>query len=746
MNSKRLKNFIILLSFSLVTSSVGFPKEWVGISPTSCGGSLAGSSVLSRKLAFLSARESCHASFQLKSEAPNLQGICFSKTAWIEWLRENHSADACIQAEGSWKVDSPLLNLDPSDSHSSSVTEKKRSENFYITSIKKIPADNRRASQLNREIHSGIGTVLYAFERLREELAETLASADPLGIARSLLLGESVNSSSQLILRHLGWVHLYYASGIHLIALAWILSAFSGVLGEALGLSIQSERHLKGVITFLAWSFCWILMGARLGLLRPIFILFLKTLSDYLGLRWRKYSPLALAFLMEFILSHFHMNSQGILYALAVGGSLSVLPSSGEKIPKPFSLALRMSLGSVLFTMPLDWVRSHFISLSTPVLSLISVPLVSVVYYPCLVLGGVFRGVGLTAISKTILVQSSGLASEALGQALSFLLKLPVLWQVPRWSIMAAAVLALLTISFSLLFTAENPQRKMKVPILIFAILSFLGRGLSFASDSSTKPFLANHVEMIDVGQGDSFLVQDGRSAGLIDTGSSRSLKEGPWLEILGLNGVSHLDWIALSHLDEDHSGGVGALLKLVSIGCVSLPHPLRISERGLKFEKRLSEAGVRIFDFEAGQCIPYPHSSLSDERAHANSSMGAIFVPLEGGGFFFSAGDADKDLEKRFLPWIESFLSGNHSPRILKLSHHGSKTSTNPELLEALQPTEAWISCGTGNRYGHPNPETLEKLKSFREGLEILRTDQNGAVEWSARNETKGGVSRRLR
>jgi hypothetical protein len=181
------------------------------------------------------------------------------------------------------------------------------------------------------------------------------------------------------------------------------------------------------------------------------------------------------------------------------------------------------------------------------------------------------------------------------------------------------------------------------------------------------------------------------------------------------------------------------------------------------------------VADWDEG-CVPYPvlgpgdrepeprqenrskagknRSKVSKKRGKANAKvpnaanapnamMSAIFVPLQGGGFYLSAGDADSRAEPRIGRWAALRVNElkvtspapNHgpldftiAPRILKISHHGSRTSSDPDFLKAIQPTEAWISSGAGNRYGHPSAVVLARLARF--GVPVRRTDEEGALQ----------------
>jgi competence protein ComEC len=109
------------------------------------------------------------------------------------------------------------------------------------------------------------------------------------------------------------------------------------------------------------------------------------------------------------------------------------------------------------------------------------------------------------------------------------------------------------------------------------------------------------------------------------------------------------------------------------------------------------------------------------------NSIMGIIGVPLQSGGFYLSAGDANAKDELRIKNWILSLNLSEYSPKILKVSHHGSATSTSSEWIRLTQPDEAWISAGNGNRYGHPSPKVVQLLRE--KGVKIKRTDTHGIL-----------------
>src|SRR5690606_10853639 len=107
---------------------------------------------------------------------------------------------------------------------------------------------------------------------------------------------------------------------------------------------------------------------------------------------------------------------------------------------------------------------------------------------------------------------------------------------------------------------------------------------------------------------------------------------------------------------------------------------------------------------------------------------MNGVLVRLEGGGFYLNLGDADASAERGLVGQI-SLPKGQ--PRILKLSHHGSRYSGDPKFLNWVRPQRVWVSAGAGNPHGHPSRDALAPF--LKKGVPILRTDRDGDLSWIA-------------
>lgn len=239
-------------------------------------------------------------------------------------------------------------------------------------------------------------------------------------------------------------------------------------------------------------------------------------------------------------------------------------------------------------------------------------------------------------------------------------------------------------------------------------------------------------VHFIDVGQGDAILIRTPRQNILIDGGERGSAAVG----YLKSRGVDYLDLVIGTHPHSDHIGGLIDVLHEIEVKEVLDPgvvhttktfedYLMLIDEKEIEFTE--GRAGLR-YDLGGGAAMHILHptnpssSRLNDASITARVDFGAI-------SFLFT-GDIERAAEKQIL---ESGF--NPGAVILKVSHHGSRDSTSGDFLQAVSPQAAVIMCGSGNKYGHPHRETLERLASA--GVKLYRTDEQGTVVISTDGES---------
>jgi competence protein ComEC len=243
-------------------------------------------------------------------------------------------------------------------------------------------------------------------------------------------------------------------------------------------------------------------------------------------------------------------------------------------------------------------------------------------------------------------------------------------------------------------------------------------------------------LTVFDVGQGDASLLQlpEGSTlmvdAGGIPFGGSFDIGGRVLAPAMWARGVRSLDALLLTHGDPDHIGGAPSVIadfqpRAVWQGVPVAAHlPLqetlaRARAHGGMVEERWSG---EQFDM-AGARIHVLHPAPPDwERQKVRNDDSVVIEVLYGNVAVLMTGDIEADVERELLPKLVPA-----SIRILKVAHHGSRTSSSRELLERWRPQFAIISCGRGNRFGHPAADVLGRLTAI--GATLLRTDLDGEI-----------------
>lgn len=287
--------------------------------------------------------------------------------------------------------------------------------------------------------------------------------------------------------------------------------------------------------------------------------------------------------------------------------------------------------------------------------------------------------------------------------------------------------------------------------------------GLLYSGYQPENPYNTGTVQFIDVGQGDCALITtpEGRNI-LVDGGGTVTFgkpkeawknRKDPYevgakvvVPLLKKRGIHQLDAIILTHGDQDHAGGIQAVLDSIPVQALFINGTLTGTKTIKDMIHTALSKKIKLYTISGGQQIkpdsrtmltflapvkPKDHSAgdipFIKEQNHVSI---AFLMEMDDARFLFT-GDMDTASEQAVLQKLGS-SSSLGSPDVLKVAHHGSHTSTSEEWLDFWKPRAAVISVGVSNSYGHPHPDTLDKLK--KRGIIIHRTDEMGEIQMQVR------------
>jgi competence protein ComEC len=266
-----------------------------------------------------------------------------------------------------------------------------------------------------------------------------------------------------------------------------------------------------------------------------------------------------------------------------------------------------------------------------------------------------------------------------------------------------------------------------KLRILIAFVLVFL---LVLSGCGEAPPASETlTIRFLDVGQADCTVVQSGGNNMIIDAGTNAT--SGELVNKIRGMGIRRFDVLVATHPHEDHIGGMDAIINSFDIGTVYMPKVYSTSKTFLDVLTVIKNKGLKITNpapgstFTVGETQCTIFAPNKDDYEELNNYSLVIKLTYGATSFLFT-GDAQSISEKEMLSRGYDLKSD-----VLKVGHHGSSSSTTADFLDAVSPKYAVILVGKDNDYGHPDPETLSKLKSA--GVKTYRTDLNGTIVFTS-------------
>lgn len=555
---------------------------------------------------------------------------------------------------------------------------------------------------------------------------------DAAGVIRAIVTGNRDNLTDEFTssLQRTGLSHTVAVSGMHLAFLANLLSY---VLGKG--------RKLTAWLT-VGWAvlFCGV-AGSTPSVIRAAVMIVLLQLAPLLERQRDGATSLGFALMLLLFCNPFAAAHVGLqLSFAAVAGILLVsdriqrwlverlhlegkrpsqLGRQLRKIPYFIVSTLSATLGATVLTTPLVAVYFGTFSLIAPISNILTLWAVA---------GLFIGGLSVGALALVCLPLASVLAIPFT------LLAQYVVWVVgllsrPAWASLPltspyylawVAYVYLLLLALTLAKAWRRPLMPICAGVCALLLAMRLHTWALYRWDMS--------VSVLDVGQGQSVLLRQRDFLTLVDCGGDSSQNPGD----IAANAVqslgrSTLDLLVLSHYHTDHANGVPQLLSRLQVSTIALPDveegdPLREEILSLAQEK-----GIQVWFIREDTRLDWPDGRSLTVYAPVQESgdtneLGLTVLAATGEFDALITGDMDGAAEERLLKLVDL-----PDIEVLVAGHHGSASSTTQALLDAVWPETAVVSVGEGNLYGHPAPETLERLAAM--DIKIYRTDLDGTV-----------------
>jgi len=567
---------------------------------------------------------------------------------------------------------------------------------------------------------------------LQDALEARFPSADGTDISpegavlEALLLGEDgrLDPATILSLQQTGLYHLFAISGGHIAIITFLMFSLFRFLR-------MPERTSSVVLLFFLVFYTFLVEGSP-SVLRAT----LMTMAYLAGrLLWKDVRILNTISFTAFVLllaNPFSLFDAG--FQLTYAATLAIIlfcPPLVRRLPRlPLKAGEMTALSMAAWVGVLPIIASSFnrVTFASLILNYAAIPLVGLIMglgYAFLPFATAFPGLaGPPAFILRSLVGVFSRVSHGLDALpfLSYRIPTPSGWAVLGYYLFLGLLLL-------------RPRWRGQRCLTAAGLLAFLAVIVIYPFSPASKEL---RLTMIDVGQGDSILVEfPGRTRMLIDGGgfpdSPFDVGEKVVSPLLWRKGIKRIDVLVLTHPHPDHLNGLVAVARNFRIGefwearppdddpvhkdlVAALPESTVRTRVGRGFRRQVGEAMVEIL---------HPGTEEGGGSASAANNRSLVLRISMGQAAFFLPGDIEAGAERELLE-----TAGDFGSSVFKSPHHGSSSSSSSRLLERVRPRDILISVGTGNRYGFPSAPVLDLYR--RLGVAVYRTDLHGAIEVS--------------
>lgn len=501
----------------------------------------------------------------------------------------------------------------------------------------------------------------------------------------AFILGKSYYIDSEVLNNYKvnGITHLFALSGLH-------VSMFSSIILFILK-KIKLNEKLSYLITSLFLIFFAFIASFTPSIVRSVLFFILSSINNVYYLYIKPKYLLYIVFSILIFINPFYIYDTGFILSFCISFFI-LLFNEKNKINNNLLSILVISILSTLSSLPIIINMSYEINILAFINNLFFIPYVTYIVFPLSIV--------VVFISKlSFILNFLIIIMEYISKVSSNILNIKLIF--PKMS------LFLIIIYYVLLILIV---KKINLKKIFIIYLSFLYFRCDFDKN--------NYVYFIDVGQGDSALiVTKNNKSILIDTGgkvgSNYSLMKSNVIPFFKSIGIRKLDYLFITHGDYDHAGYGIDLVSNFNV-------KNRFTNKG-KYNSLEKKLNVESFNNSYIKIDNVEIYSLNNKLYNNENSDSLVLLVIIDNYKLLFMGDASINTEKDIM---NNYDIGD--VLILKVGHHGSKTSSSEEFINNVNPKYSIISVGKNNKFGHPNKEVLDNLSSSK----IYRTDTDGSIE----------------
>ena len=598
-----------------------------------------------------------------------------------------------------------------------------------------------RADPLRTRTQQMVWQPLYAVERarsyLRGQLQPQLAGKRYGGVLLALILGDqrAITDSDWTLFNRTGIAHLVSISGLHITMIASLAGLLLGALWRrSPWLLSRAAAQTAAVAAGLSAALLYALLaGWGVPAQRTVVMLATVGVAWIFHARIGAATSLALAAALVCMIDPWAVLASG--FWLSFGAVAAIVwvvqgrPRASASTWLDFlHAAARVQIAVTLALIPATVLLFHQLSIVSPLVNAVAIPLVSWVVTPLALIGAAFA---VLPAPFSLVAEPMLSAANAFFAVLATVLQ----WAASfSWATLPVATPPLLLIALAgigVIWLLAPPGWPLRAIGAVALLPMFVWPALRAGADEVW-------VTALDVGQGSALLIETDQRAWLYDAGprysSDSDAGERVILPYLRHRGIGRLDGMIVSHLDNDHSGGAASVMRGVTvdrvISSIASGHPAL----GARNDVERCQSGMQWSSGSLAFNVVHPAPADYAAKRATNSMSCVILVTSDSIRLLFT-GDVPLADEAALLQ-REPALRANW----LAVPHHGSRSSSSAPLLASLGATSAVAQAGYRNRFGHPHFEVVARYQAMM--IEFFRTDHAGALQWRFARDGRSTVA----